>query len=67
MNIPTIFVSGGPMLAGHVKGDKTSLSSMFEALELTLREKLPMKISANLRARHAPHADPVRVCIRQTA
>ena len=31
LNIPTIFVSGGPMLAGRVKGCKTSLSSMFEA------------------------------------
>lgn len=31
-NVPTIFVSGGPMLAGHVKGKKTSLSSMFEAV-----------------------------------
>ena len=32
LNIPTVFVSGGPMLAGHVKGCKTSLSSMFEAV-----------------------------------
>ncbi len=32
INVPTIFVSGGPMLAGHVKGNKTSLSSMFEAV-----------------------------------
>ena len=32
MNVPTVFVSGGPMLAGHVKGKKTSLSSMFEAV-----------------------------------
>ena len=32
LNVPTIFVSGGPMLAGHVKGEKTSLSSMFEAV-----------------------------------
>ena len=32
LNIPTIFVSGGPMLAGHVDGHKTSLSSMFEAV-----------------------------------
>ena len=32
LNIPTVFVSGGPMLAGHVKGGKTSLSSMFEAV-----------------------------------
>ena len=32
INVPTVFVSGGPMLAGHVKGQKTSLSSMFEAV-----------------------------------
>ena len=32
INIPTIFVSGGPMLAGHVNGKKRSLSSMFEAV-----------------------------------
>ena len=32
VNVPTIFVSGGPMLAGRIDGEKTSLSSMFEAL-----------------------------------
>ena len=32
LNIPTVFVSGGPMLAGHVHGKKRSLSSMFEAV-----------------------------------
>lgn len=32
LNIPTVFVSGGPMLAGKVKGEKRSLSSMFEAV-----------------------------------
>ncbi|MBQ5331278.1 MAG: dihydroxy-acid dehydratase [Oscillospiraceae bacterium] len=32
VNVPTVFVSGGPMLAGRVKGSKTSLSSMFEAV-----------------------------------
>ena len=32
INVPTVFVSGGPMLAGHVKGKKTSLSSLFEAV-----------------------------------
>ncbi len=32
VNIPTVFVSGGPMLAGRVNGKKTSLSSMFEAV-----------------------------------
>mgnify|MGYP003199736300 CR=1 FL=1 len=32
LNLPTVFVSGGPMLAGHVQGKKRSLSSMFEAV-----------------------------------
>ena len=32
LNLPTVFVSGGPMLAGHIKGRKRSLSSMFEAV-----------------------------------
>ncbi len=32
VNVPTVFVSGGPMLAGHVQGKKRSLSSMFEAV-----------------------------------
>lgn len=32
VNVPTVFVSGGPMLAGRVRGHKTSLSSMFEAV-----------------------------------
>ena len=32
VNVPTVFVSGGPMLAGHVQGHKTRLSSMFEAV-----------------------------------
>ena len=32
LNIPTVFVSGGPMLAGRVKGEKKSLSAMFEAV-----------------------------------
>ena len=32
VNVPTVFVSGGPMLAGRVRGEKRSLSSMFEAV-----------------------------------
>ncbi|MBQ7676686.1 MAG: dihydroxy-acid dehydratase [Lachnospiraceae bacterium] len=32
INVPTVFVSGGPMLAGHVHGQKRSLSSIFEAV-----------------------------------
>ena len=40
LNIPCIFVSGGPMLAGRVKGAKTSLSSMFEAVGSYNSEKI---------------------------
>lgn len=32
VNVPTVFVSGGPMLAGHIHGKKTSLSTIFEAV-----------------------------------
>ncbi|MGI6107652.1 MAG: dihydroxy-acid dehydratase [Lachnospiraceae bacterium] len=32
LNLPTVFVSGGPMLAGHIHGQRTSLSTMFEAV-----------------------------------
>ena len=58
LNIPCIFVSGGPMLAGRVGGHKTSLSSMFEAVgsynsgkitadELNEYEKLGMGLRGN--------------------
>lgn len=40
LNIPTVFVSGGPMLAGRVGGKKTSLSSMFEAVGSYMAEKI---------------------------
>ncbi len=40
LNIPTIFVSGGPMLAGHVNGKKRSLSSMFEAVGANVAGKM---------------------------
>lgn len=40
LNIPTVFVSGGPMLAGRVQGHKTSLSSMFEAVGAFAAEKI---------------------------
>lgn len=43
VNIPTIFVSGGPMLAGHVKGQKRSLSSMFEAVGSVAAGKMTME------------------------
>lgn len=43
INIPTIFVSGGPMLAGHVNGQKRSLSSMFEAVGAVAADKMSMQ------------------------
>ena len=43
VNVPTVFVSGGPMLAGHVKGRKTSLSSMFEAVGAYTAGKITME------------------------
>jgi len=42
LNIPTIFVSGGPMLAGRVNGCKTSLSSLFEAVGAQAAGKISM-------------------------
>jgi len=40
LNIPTVFVSGGPMLAGRMNGKKTSLSSMFEAVGAFRADKI---------------------------
>ena len=42
-NVPTVFVSGGPMLAGHVGGHKTSLSSMFEAVGANAAGKMSLE------------------------
>ncbi len=67
VNVTTIFVSGGPMLAGHVKGKKTSLSSMFEAVGTYNAGKFTLLMTLrNLRIKHVRLADPVPVCIRQT-
>ena len=43
VNVPTIFVSGGPMLAGKVKGKKTCLSDMFEAVGAYNAGKMSME------------------------
>ena len=43
VNVPTVFVSGGPMLAGHVGGHKTSLSSMFEAVGANAASKMSLE------------------------
>ena len=48
VNVPTIFVSGGPMLAGHVKGKKTSCSGMYTANSMNcLTEVLGMGLRGN--------------------
>ena len=43
VTVPTVFVSGGPMLAGHVGGHKTSLSSMFEAVGANAAGKMSLE------------------------
>ena len=43
VNVPTVFVSGGPMLAGHVGDHKTSLSSMFEAVGANAAGKMSLE------------------------
>ena len=69
INVPTVFVSGGPMLAGHVEGRKeTSLSSMFEAVgAYAAGTMITKKIYVSLKIKHALHAVPVPECIQRTA
>ena len=67
INVPTVFVSGGPMLAGHVKGHKTSLSSMFEAVGACGGKITQMRMWKNMSARHVRPVVHVPECIRQTA
>ncbi len=43
VNVPTVFVSGGPMMAGHVMGQKRSLSSMFEAVGANAAGKMTLE------------------------
>ena len=66
VNVPTVFVSGGPMLAGHVKGSKTSLSSMFEAVGSYAAGKMNDEDICEFENKACPTCDPVPVCIRQT-
>lgn len=62
VNVPTVFVSGGPMLAGHVKGKKTSLSSMFEAVGSYAAGKFTMEDVEEFETTPAPPALPAPVC-----
>ncbi len=54
LNIPTIFVSGGPMLAGHVKGQKKSLSAMFEAVGTVAANKMTIEDLRELEEKVCP-------------
>lgn len=65
VNVPTIFVSGGPMLAGHVKGKKTSLSTMFETVGSYAAGKMSLEDVEEYEIRLVRHAVHVRVCILQ--
>ncbi len=67
LNVPTVFVSGGPMLAGHVKGKKRSLSSMFEAVGSYAAGTMTDEDCVNSRIKYVRPADHVPVCTQQTA
>lgn len=54
INIPTIFVSGGPMLAGHIDGRKRSLSSMFEAVGAVAAGKMTLEKLSEYEERVCP-------------
>ena len=65
VNVPSVFVSGGPMLAGRVRGKKTSLSTMFEAVGAYNAGRIDETNSRTSSAEHAPPAVRAPVCTRQ--
>ena len=67
INVPTVFVSGGPMLAGHVKGRKRSLSSMFEAVGEYSAGKLTADDVCEFEEKYVRPVAPAPVCTLQTA
>ena len=67
INVPTVFVSGGPMLAGHVKGHKTSLSSMFEAVGAYTAGTITEEDVKEYERKPALPAAPAPACIQPTA
>ena len=67
INVPTVFVSGGPMLAGHVKGHKTSLSSMFEAVGAYTAGTITEEDVKEYERKPALPAAPAPACIQLTA
>ena len=65
INVPTVFVSGGPMLAGRVRGQKRSLSSMFEAVGAYAAGTMTEEEVSNMKKRYARPVEAVRECIPQ--
>ena len=62
LNIPSIIVSGGSMLAGKFKGKEVSLSTMFEAVGAYENGTM---LEVSLKIRHAQHVDHVQECLQQ--
>lgn len=66
LNVPTVFVSGGPMLAGHVDGAKRASPPFRRRWANSTPVRLPKKSCANMSARPARHAAPAPACTPQT-
>lgn len=66
INVPTVFVSGGPMLAGHVKGKRQVFRVCLRQSVLTRQTRLLPKSLPSLKTRLVRHAVHVRVCTPPT-
>lgn len=66
VNVPTIFVSGGPMLAGHVKGKRLPFQACSRLLVLTTLASSLLMTLRNLRTKPVRLAEAVQVCTLQT-
>lgn len=66
INVPTVFVSGGPMLAGHVKGKRQVFRVCLRQSALTRQTRLLPKSLPSLKTRLVRHAVHVRVCTPPT-
>ena len=66
INVPTVFVSGGPMLAGHVKDARQAFQACLRQLAHIQQVRFRLKSLTNMRIRHALHAVHAQVCIQPT-
>ena len=67
INVPTVFVSGGPMLAGHVKGQKEVFPACSRQLDPTQQEQWTNVMYVNLKIKYVLPADHAPECIQLTA